>query len=40
MSSFPFHDWLVLIIALVTTVLWLAPLYYAASKGAKPESSS
>ncbi len=40
MPPFPFHDWLVLIIALVTTVLWLASVYYAASKGAERRPTS
>lgn len=35
MSSFPFHDWLVLLIAIVTTVAWLGTVYYAAIKGSK-----
>ena len=35
MPSFPFDWWIVLIITLVTTVLWLYPVYYASSKSAK-----
>lgn len=35
MQSFPTDWWLVLGIALATTILWLLSVYYAASKGAK-----
>jgi hypothetical protein len=34
--SFPFDWWIVLIITLVTTVLWLYPMYYVGTKSAKP----
>jgi len=33
--SFPFEWWIVLIVTLVTTVLWLYPVYYVSTKQAK-----
>ena len=36
MPSFPFEWWVVLVVTLITTVLWLYPVYYVATKSAKP----
>ncbi|MEM1642744.1 MAG: hypothetical protein QXI85_08165 [Desulfurococcaceae archaeon] len=43
MHSFPFLDWLVILIALATTIAWLGAVYYAAhvaSKKAETESKA